>query len=712
GIYTFMKLGVRIAFLICCLFSATTFGAQTKVRLVLSAESAKPGETILAGVQLKMPPGWHTYWKNSGDSGSPTEIEWTLPEGISAGEIQWPIPRKDVIAAGDSKFITYVFDEEAVLLVPLKIGSNISSGEKKISAKISWQECETICVLGSANVSANLTLGTESKASAHLDLIQEAQKKLPQTNLNFTLTSSLERLDADSASLLLQLPKTAGKMWDFFPYKDEVADLQGGTDTVTSENGLILRKQIKKTGADWPKEIAGVLVQLQDDRPVAGYEVSLKPALSSANGSAGIGAEKKKSLWFMLLSAFLGGLILNIMPCVLPVIALKVLSFVNQTKESPARGKMLGLIYGVGVLVSFLVLAGLAIGVQKAGGLASWGMILQNQTFRVVLTVLITLVALNLFGLFEITLSGSVMGAAGNLSAKEGVSGAFFNGVLATILATPCTAPFLAGAIGFAFTQPPTIIILMFLMAGLGLAAPFVILCWNPNWLKILPRPGAWMEKFKIAMGFPMLATAVWIFWFTAPRFGKSGVLWLGLFLVILSAAAWVWGEFVQRGRKRRGLAITISVLLLAGGYVVALEKKLNWRVPTTISAGGTSLKESPDGIDWQPWSPEAVAKARADGHVVMVDFTADNCLNCQVNKASSLEIPATRAKLKELSAIAFLGDFTDQDPRIAAELRRYERAGVPLVLVYPRDLNAPVIVLPPILSPGIVSDALEKAAK
>ena len=414
----------------------------------------------------------------------------------------------------------------------------------------------------------------------------------------------------------------------------------------------------------------------------------------------------------MLLSAFLGGLILNIMPCVLPVIALKVLGFVNQTKESPARGKMLGLIYGIGVLVSFLVLAGLAIGVQKAGGLASWGMILQNQTFRVVLTVLITLVALNLFGLFEITLSGSVMGAAGNLSAKEGVSGAFFNGVLATILATPCTAPFLAGAIGFAFTQRPTIIILMFLMAGLGLAAPFVILCWNPNWLKILPRPGAWMEKFKIAMGFPMLATAVWIFWFTAPRFGKSGVLWLGLFLVILSAAAWVWGEFVQRGRKRRGLAITISVLLLAGGYVVALEKKLNWRVPTTISAGGTSLKESPDGIDWQPWSPEAVAKARADGHVVMVDFTADNCLNCQVNKASSLEIPATRAKLKELSAIAFLGDFTDQDPRIAAELRRYERAGVPLVLVYPRDLNAPVIVLPPILSPGIILDALEKAAK
>ncbi len=706
-----MKLGVRIAFLICCLFSATTFGAQTKVRLVLSAESAQPGETILAAVQMKMPPGWHTYWKNPGDSGSPTEIEWTLPEGISAGEIQWPIPRKDVIAAGDSKFITYVFDEEAVLLVPLKIGSNISSGEKKISAKVSWQECEKICVLGSANVSANLTLGTDFKASSHLDLIQEAQKKLPQTNLNFTLTSSLERLDADSASLLLQLPKTAGKMWDFFPYKDEAADLQGGTDTVTSENGLILRKQIKKTGADWPKEIAGVLVQLQNDKPVAGYEVSLKPSFSNAGKDAEVSA-KKESLWINLLSAFLGGFILNFMPCVLPVIALKVLSFVNQSKESPARGKMLGLVYGIGVLVSFLVLAALVIGVKKAGGLPSWNMVLQNQTFRVLLTVLMTLVALNLFGLFEVTLSGSVMGAAGNLTAKEGFSGAFLNGALATVLATSCTAPILAGAIGFAFKQSPAIILLMFFAIGLGFAAPFVILCLKPNWLKILPKPGAWMEKFKIAVGFPMLATAVWIFWFTAPRFGKSGVLWLGLFLVILSAAAWVWGEFVQRGRKRKGLAVTIAILLFAFGYVFALEKKLHWRSPAQTFTENNSLKESPDGINWQRWSPEAVATARSEGHPLLVDFTADNCVNCQVNKAVSLEIPRTRAKLKEIGAVAFLADFTDQDPRIAAELQRYGQGGVPLVLVYPKNPNLEVTALTGLFSPQTILDALDKAAK
>lgn len=711
-----MKLGFRIAILICCLSSTTLFAAKTKVRLLLSAESAKPGETILAAVPMKMPFGWHTYWKNAGDSGSPTEIQWTLPEGITAGEIQWPIPRKEITPAGDTKFITYVFDGESVLLVPLKIASNISPGEKQISAKVSWQECETICVLGNANVSATLSIGNESKPSANLDEINEAKKKLPQTDLNFSLTSSLEKLDTNSASLFIQLSSASGKTWDFFPYQNEIVEIRGETELVPSGSDLILRKQIKKTGENWPTEIAGVLVQNAAGLNAAennaiGYEVVLKPKLSSTSGSPGVAAEKK-SLWFMLLSAFLGGLILNVMPCVLPVIALKVLSFVNQSKETPARRKVLGLTYAAGVLVSFLILAGLAIGVQKAGGVASWGMILQHQIFRVVLTVLITLVALNLFGLFEITLGGGVMNAAGNLSAREGFSGAFFNGVLATILATPCTAPFLATAIGFAFTQSPGTIVLMFFFAGLGLAAPFVILCWNPNWLKLLPRPGAWMEKFKIAMGFPMLATAVWIFWFTAPRFGKAGVLWLGLFLVILSAAAWIWGEFVQRGRSKKGLAIAISILLVVIGYILALEKKLNWRAPTSAIATGSSLKESADGIDWQPWSPEAVAKARADGHPVLVDFTADNCLNCQVNKATSLEIPATRAKLKELGAISFLGDFTDQDPRIAAELRRYERAGVPLVLVYPKNPNEPAIVLPPILTPGIVADALEKAAK
>ena len=365
--------------------------------------------------------------------------------------------------------------------------------------------------------------------------------------------------------------------------------------------------------------------------------------------------------------------------------------------------RKLGLLYGVGVLVSFLALAGVDLAIQRAGGLASWSSAFQNPQFRVIITVLITLVALNLFGVFEITLGGRALGAAGNLAAKEGAAGAFFNGALATVLATPCMAPILAGSVTFALAQPPATLVLIFLAVGVGLAAPFVLLCWNPGWLRFLPKPGAWMQQFKIAMGFPMLATAVWLFWVTATRMGKSGVLWLGLFLVILSLAAWIWGEFVQRNPKRSLLAMFLSLLFVASGYGFILEHQLHWR-----SYQSAQL----DALDWQPWSDDAVAKARAAGHPVLVDFTADSCINCQLNRIISIDIQRTREKLREIDAVTLVGDFTDADPAIARELRAYNRPGVPLVLVFPADKDLPAIVLPPVLTPGIVIDALDRAAR
>ena len=407
----------------------------------------------------------------------------------------------------------------------------------------------------------------------------------------------------------------------------------------------------------------------------------------------------------MLFFAILGGLILNVMPCVLPVIALKVLSIVNQSKESPGRARQLGIIYGAGVMASFLVLAVVAIAAQHAGGVAGWGSAFRNPQFRILITILMTLVALNLFGVFEVTLGGRALGAAGQLSAKTGAPGAFFNGVLATILATPCTAPFLGVALGFALTQSAPFIVMIFLASGLGLALPFVLLCWNPVLLKVLPKPGAWMEHFKVAMGFPILATAVWLFWFTGTHAGPTGVLWLGLFLVVLSLAAWVWGQFVQRGGKGRGLAAAISLLLVASGYGGILEGQLHWRSPTVVAN---------DQIDWRPWSADAVAKARREGHPVLIDFTADSCLNCQINKLTSLEIPSTRAKLKDLNAVAFVADYTDENPAIAEQLKKYGRGdvGVPLVLVYPARPDAAPIVLPTILTPSIVQNALDQAVK
>ncbi len=492
--------------------------------------------------------------------------------------------------------------------------------------------------------------------------------------------------------------------------------MQGATTRIPAEAGEIrLRKEVKKYSGDWPQRISGLVIQ-RSGAKLSAYAVNL-PIGSQTNAVAAtagitpaVGAVVP-SLWKMLLYAFFGGLILNIMPCVLPVIALKILGFVGQAKDEPRQVRKLGLIYALGVLVSFLALAGLVIGVKAAGHKAGWGMQFGNPQFLVMLTVLVTLVALNLFGLFEVNLGGRVMGAAGILASKHGPAGAFFNGVLATILATPCTAPFLGAALGFAFTQTAWLIVLMFVVVGIGLAAPYVILSWQPAWLRFLPKPGPWMERFKVAMGFPMLATAVWLFSLIPSFYGERS-LWLGLFLVVLALAAWIYGEFVQRGRAHRGLGLATALVLFVGGFLYAVQDQLRWLSPLPASALATSLQESPGGINWHRWSPAAVAQARAQDRPVLVDFTADWCLTCQANKRFAIDIPSVREKLKQINAVALLGDYTRLPDDITSELNRYGRAGVPLVLVYPRNPDQRPQVLPEVLTPGIVLAALDQAAQ
>jgi thiol:disulfide interchange protein DsbD len=307
-------------------------------------------------------------------------------------------------------------------------------------------------------------------------------------------------------------------------------------------------------------------------------------------------------------------------------------------------------------------------------------------------------------------LGSTTLSAAAELAGQEGNAGAFFNGVLATALATPCTAPFLGTALGFAFAQPSWVVVLTFLTVGAGLALPYLALSWFPAWLRFLPKPGPWMERFMVAMGFPMLGTAIWLLSLAQVHYGKRA-WWLGLFLVVVALTAWIYGEFVQRGRTRRGLAMVVAVLLLAGGYVYALEGQLRWRAPSDPSSPAV-LREGPEGIPWVAWSRATVERARAEGRPVFVDFTADWCVTCQANKKTSIEIPAVRAKLKEINALPLLGDYTKVPADITDELRRFGRAGVPLVLVYPRNTNSPAIILPELLTPGLVLRALEKAAE
>lgn len=707
-------LGFILAFAMAAGVTADQF--HTKAELIVPVESARAGETVTVGVRLKMEPKWHTYWVNAGDAGGPTEIEWQLPADITPGAIQWPTPER-YDAEG---LTTFVYQDEVTLLVPLKLDANLASGPVELKANVAWLECADLCQPGNAPVTATLNIGSEAKPSPQAQFIETAKQHLPQTTSPAGLSAAWEgpATTNNTRSLILEWPANGSTKADFFPLPNEDYEVQFTPERLPVDASRIaLRLDIKAESGKWPQTVRGLIVQTVGGKRQA-CDVSLKPeivdaatktgstAAATSNGSQvpSLGAAQA------LLLALLGGMILNLMPCVLPILSLKVLHIVNQHGAPLSDARKHAFVYLLGVLVSFWSLAGLVI----AGRLATWGEQFQDPRFIVIMAVLMTLIGLNLFGVFEILLPGTAANKASELSAKEGVAGSFFTGAMSVVLGASCVAPLLAAAIGWSIAQTPLMILLAFSMIGLGLALPFVLISFVPPLQKLLPKPGAWMEKFKTAMGFPMLATAVWLLSQTSDHFGNRGPLWLGIFLVLLGIAAWVYGEFHQRGNKRRGLSAVIAMVILGSAYVWALEHELNWRNSPAHGPGISSATttKSENGIAWEPWSTQAVAKARAEGRPMLVDFTANWCLNCQLNKKTSLEIDSVRAKLKEINAVALLGDYTRKNPEISAELKRFERAGVPLVLVYPKDTSKPPKILPTILTPEIVLNALAEAAQ
>lgn len=693
---------------------------QTKMRMFLSHEVARPGDTVMAALEVASNPNWHTYWRNAGDAGIPTTIEWSMPANVTPQPIEWPVPHKMTL----QKIAAYVYEGTEYLLIPIKLGSDVKTGPAELKAQVDWLECDKTCHPQATNLTAVLEIGVESKLAEHTSLFEKARGRLPKAKPPFEVAAKWEsNAKKDTRTLVITWPaKEAASNPDFFPFESENYSVQAPTTAQPASEKVVLRKEVTlRDGiASWPRSIAGLVMNDSTAKEPVAFEAVL--ALNDEIVSNGVPGDAvggiqfgdspaPSSLWAVLGIAFLGGLILNIMPCVLPVLALKILSFVNQSGAETRRAKQLGMVYALGVLASFAVLAGVIVGVQKTGQIASWGMQYQSPIFLVVMVTLVTLISLNLFGVFEITLGGKTMGAASELASKEGTAGAFFNGVLATVLGTSCTAPFLAFAIGYALGQPALVTLVVFLTMGVGLAFPYVVLTWNPALLRLLPKPGAWMEKFKIAMGFPMLATAIWLYGVAVKaHFGTSGAFWLAIFLLLVAFAFWVYGAFIQKGRGRKAFAGFVSLAIMVIAVAFVLEKQLSWRKPNYAQNSGRTVASS-SGVDWQRWSPAAVAQVRGERRPILVDFTADWCANCQVNKYSSIEIEAVEKKLKEINAVSMIGDFTLKDPVIAEELKRFKRYAVPLVLVYPADPDQPPMILPELLTPGIVLEALERAA-
>tara|TARA_Y100000588_G_scaffold178393_1_gene192337 strand:- start:487 stop:2634 length:2148 start_codon:yes stop_codon:yes gene_type:complete len=683
------------------------FGAKTKVSLLVEASSVKPGTTVNVGLLLKMPDGWHTYWKNPGETGDATKIKWALPVGIEAGEMQWPVPEK--MEAFDQ--ITYAYHHEVLLIIPLQLAKDIKPGEYELKGAVTWLECEETCLPGEKEVTAKLLVGDEQKMGGAAGLFSKWRKHLPDNKVMTKMTAKWEGMvdDKGMRSVHMEVP-LEGRKIEFLPFGTEGLKWSiGHKSTNESGEGLtLIKKFIKSETGNWPESIPGV-VRVEKDGKIKGYKTAFVFDDIKKESKAPVKGVESKSIWLILGGAFLGGVILNIMPCVLPVISLKILGFVQQSQETPERVRKLGLTYGLGVLFSFLVLAGMMIAVKKSTGMASWGMQMQNPYFNLALLLVVTLVALNLFGTFEVNLGGETMGKANAMANREGYMGAFFNGLLATALATPCTAPFLAPAMGIALTQGSGVIIASMSAVAAGLAFPFILLTFQPGWLGILPKPGNWMVQFKQIMGFPMLAAAIWVLSFTGPMFGKSGVMWLGVLLCVVALATWVFGEFMQRTVSKSSAPLVICVLILAAGYATALEWGLDWRHPENRNMANGDIEVKAGGVQWKKWSPTAVAAARSEGHPVLIDFTADWCVTCKYTKSRALEVKPVIQKLKEIGAVAFLADWTNKDPVMTEALHRYKRGAVPLVLVYPPQGEA--IVLPPVMSsPEKVLEALDKA--
>jgi thiol:disulfide interchange protein DsbD len=667
---------------------ASATAPHLAVDLLVPPQQLAPGQSFTAGLHFKLEPHWHVYWLNAGDSGEPPRLTWTLPSGITAGPMQFPTPKRLPLGP----LMDFGYEDEVVFPIDMHVAATVPTGKPvALTAKVDWLVCREVCLPGKATLTVQRPVATSAGATdaAAASLIARFVAREPQS-----LTGQAH-FAASGKSLTVEAltghPETSAQ---FFPYdQTQIANAAAQSVTQTSK-GVQIKLTQDENAPKAPAELHGLLVLgTPDAGPLRAYEVHAVPGVISAPIPAS--TEGAAGLVRAVGLAFLGGIILNLMPCVFPVLFIKGLSLVQSSQEERGRMRAHGWVYTLGIVVSFWLVVGLLLVLRAAGHQLGWGFQFQSPVFLAIMALFLFFLALSLAGQFEIGLS--LTSAGGELANKGGYAGSFFTGVLAMVVATPCTAPFMGAAIGYALGASAFVSFAVFTALGLGLAAPYLLLAYNPAWTRLLPRPGAWMEVLKQAIAVPIFATVIWLVWLFTSGSGANALLGLLGGFLLLGVAGWILGRWPAR------LPAT-----LAAGLVLAAAVALPIVAVDELGTAGPSVQAAAKGNDWIPFTPDVVEKYQAQGRSVLVDFTASWCLSCQVNERVVLDRADVQQRLRQSGVALVKADWTRHDESIGQALAALGRSGIPAYALYPSTPGAPAQLLPEVLTPGIVYSALD----
>ncbi|GJD21762.1 thiol-disulfide interchange protein DsbD homolog [Rivularia sp. IAM M-261] len=669
---------------------------NVQIQLISEVSNIQPQTPFWVGFNFKIRPGWHTYWRNPGDSGAAFKVNWKLPNGFTASDIIYPYPEKFPVGP----LMNYGYKNEVTLLSQITPGKIAAGSPVEIQASAEWLVCEKECIPEQASLSLKLPIGATSNINTTWT------KFFEQTRQNIPKSSPWKaqvNINGETLNLQLQAPELKGthnqiQEISFFPDEDGWINNAAPQLVSFNDNGLIL--QLQRGNRSDINKVSGVLVVREKlDTPVnqafnIEAPVSTQPIQST---------QASTPLPQVLLLAFIGGIVLNLMPCVFPILSIKALGIARKSQGSIQEVRLQALSFMAGVLVSFGVVAGTLLILRSLGEQIGWGFQLQSPVFVTLMAYLMFAVGLSLSGVF--IFGAALMGVGQSLVSRSGYLGEFFTGIFATLIATPCTAPFMATAIGVALTQPPLIAIAIFEVLGFGLALPYVVICFTPGLQRILPKPGAWMETFSQVLAFPMYAATAWLIWILTLQAGTNGLAAALAGLVLIGFAAW----FHQKTRLAKVLWQRLGTIgaLVVVGFALTLAQITNNTTNTTNTVASNPSQNSL--INWQPYTLVRLTELRQAKKPVFVNFSAAWCVSCLVNEQVALNQPDTIAAFKSKGVTLLKADWTNRNPEITKALESFGRSGVPLYVLYSATNSDKPIILPQSLSVSEVVNTLQR---